>query len=73
MSARSGNLAEESLSVDSVKRKLDFHEPSTRGIDTESFRAPIWKAKKSRRLDFGETHPLVRLRYPGKHMIDFYM
>ncbi|KAL9960303.1 hypothetical protein ACROYT_G033748 [Oculina patagonica] len=64
MSARSGNLAKESLSADSVKRKLDFDEPSTRGIDTESFRAPILKTKKSRQLDFGETHPLVRLRYP---------
>ncbi|KAL9960306.1 hypothetical protein ACROYT_G033751 [Oculina patagonica] len=64
MSARSGNLAKESLSVDSVKRKLDFDEPCTRAMDTEPFRAPIWKTKKSRRLDFGETHLLVRLRYP---------
>ncbi len=71
MSSRSVNLAKETLSADSVKRKLDFDEPSIRGIDTESFRAPILKTKKSRRLEFGETHPLVRLRYPGKQMIDF--
>ena len=66
MSALSEPLAKELLSVDSVKRKLDFDEPCNRGMETEPFRAPIWKTKKSRRLDFGETPPSVRLRCPGE-------
>ena len=62
MFARSRNL----VKVDSVKRKLDFDEPSNRGMETEPFRAPIWKTTKARRLDFGETDPSVRSRFLGK-------
>ncbi|KAL9960412.1 hypothetical protein ACROYT_G033864 [Oculina patagonica] len=60
MFARSGTLAKESLSMDSVKRCLDF---DSFGMETDLPRAPIWKTRKCRRsLDFGETDPSVRSR-----------
>ena len=66
MFARSRNLVKDSRLVDSVKRKLDFDKPSNQGLETEQFRAPIWKTTKVRRLDFGESDPSVRSSFPGK-------
>ena len=48
MSSRSKTLCKES--VDTVKRNLDI---DSYGMETELVRAPTWKMKKSRRLDFG--------------------
>ena len=66
MSSFFGALVNGALSVDSVKRKLDFDEPSGREMEVELLRASTRKTKRSRRLDFGETDPSVLLRFPGK-------
>jgi len=67
MSTRSGTLAQKALAVESVKRKLDFDELRDRGRREAEFpRTLTWRKKKGRRLDFGETDPLVRLTCPGE-------
>lgn len=66
MSSFSGALVNDALSVDSVKRKLDFDEPSSREMEVELLRASTRRTKRSRRLDFGETDPSVLLRFPGE-------
>ena len=58
----------EECSVESAKRMLNFDKPRINQIETEVTRAPIWKRKKGRRLDFGETDPSVLLYCPGESM-----
>jgi len=58
----------EVCSVESAKRKLNLEEPRINQMETEVTRAPIWKSKKSRRLDFGETDPSLLLYCPGESM-----
>ena len=66
MSTRSEILAQKTLPVDSVKRKLDFDELRKCRTEAEFFRGLTWRKKRGRRLDFGETDPSVRLRCPGE-------
>lgn len=66
MSTDSGTFAQKVLSVDSVKRKLDFDELRNRRTGAVFPTALTWRKKKGRRLDFGETDPSVRLRCPGE-------
>ena len=58
----------EVCSVESAKRRLNFEEPKTNRMETEVIREPIWKKKKGRRLEFGETDPSVLLYCPGESM-----
>ena len=67
MSTRCGTLAQKALSVESVKRNLDFDELRNCRTEAEFPRALTWRRKKGRRLDFGETDPSVRLRCPGEY------
>jgi len=67
MSTRSGTLSQKAVAVESVKRKLDFDELRERRAEAEFPRRTLtWRKKKGRRLDFGETDPLVRLTCPGE-------
>ena len=53
-------------SVESVRRKLTFHEPLTVS------RKKTGLNRSRRRLDFGESGPLVLLNCPGKRaFLDF--
>ena len=63
--ASSVSLSNEQRSVESSKRKLNFDEPRINRMETEVTRAPIWKRKKGRRLNFGETDPSLLLSCPG--------
>ena len=64
--ASSVSLSNEQRSVESSKRKLNFDEPRINRMETEVTRAPIWKRKKGRRLNFGETDPSLLLSCPGE-------
>jgi len=66
MSTRSGTLSQKAVAVESVKRKLDFDKLRERRTEAEFPRTLTWRKKKGRRLDFGETDPLVRLTCPGE-------
>jgi len=66
MSTRSRTLPQKALAVESVKRKLDFDEPRNCQTEAEFPRPLTWRKKKGRRLDFGETDPLVSLSCPGE-------
>jgi len=51
----------ELCSVELAKRKLNFEEQRINRTETKVTRAPIWKRKKGRRLEFGETDASVLL------------
>ena len=67
--ASSVSLSKEQRSVESSKRKLNFDEPRINRMETEVTRAPIWKRKKGRRLNFGETDPSLLLSCPGEQNV----
>ena len=67
--ASSVSLSNEQRSVDSAKGKLNFDEPRINRTEAEATRAPIWKRRKSRRLDFGEIDPSLLLPCPGEQML----
>ena len=60
------SLSKEQRSVESAKRKLNLDEPRINRMETEVTRTPIWKRKKGRRLNFGETDPSLLLSCPGE-------
>ena len=66
----SGSFPNETLSVESVKRNLNFDDSRIDRMETEFIREPIWK--KGQRLDFGESDPSAVLAYcPGEKV--FYL
>ena len=67
--ASSVSLSNEQRLVESAKRKLNFDEPRINRMETEVTRAPMWKRKKGRRLNFGETDPSLLLSCPGEQNV----
>jgi len=63
------SLSNEQRLVESAKRKLNFDEPRINRMETEVTRAPMWKRKKGRRLNFGETDPSLLLSCPGEQNV----